>query len=182
MGFALAEAAAYRGADVTLIYGKTEAEKPMFVKAKNVFSAKDMFDEVKKEAPDCDIVIKAAAVADYRPKVISDEKIKKSDSELTLELEKTEDILKFLGEHKKQGQFLCGFAMETSNLTDNARDKLRRKNLDLICANSLRTEGAGFGGDTNIVTLITNSDETELPQMSKFDTANAILDKIIKMI
>lgn len=182
MGFALAEAAAYRGADVTLIYGKTEAELPMFVKTKNVFSAKDMFDEVKKEAPNCDIIIKAAAVADYRPKVISDEKIKKSDSELTLELEKTEDILKFLGEHKKQGQFLCGFAMETSNLTENARDKLRRKNLDLICANSLRTEGAGFGGDTNIVTLITNSDEILLPQMSKFDTANAILDKITEMI
>ena len=178
MGFALAEAAAYRGAEVTLIYGKTEAEFPMFVKPVSIFSAEDMFNAVKSAAPEHDIIIKAAAVADYRPAEIADEKIKKSDSELSIKLERTKDILGHLGEHKRDGQILCGFAMETSNVIANAEEKLKRKNLDLICANSLRQEGAGFGSDTNIITVITRDGKTELGKMTKFEAANAILDII----
>lgn len=178
MGFALAEAAAYRGAEVTLIYGKTEAEFPMFVKPVSIFSAEDMFNAVTSAAPEQDIIIKAAAVADYRPAEIADEKIKKSDSELSIKLERTKDILGHLGEHKRDGQILCGFAMETSNVIENAEEKLKRKNLDLICANSLRQEGAGFGSDTNIITVITKDGKTELGKMTKFEAANAILDII----
>lgn len=178
MGFALAEAAAYRGAEVTLIYGKTEAEFPMFVKPVSIFSAEDMFNAVTSAAPEQDIIIKAAAVADYRPAEIADEKIKKSDSELSIKLERTKDILGHLGEHKRDGQILCGFAMETSNVIENAEEKLKRKNLDLICANSLRQEGAGFGSDTNIITVITRDGKTELGKMTKFEAANAILDII----
>lgn len=178
MGFALAEAAAYRGAEVTLVYGKTEAEFPMFVKPVSIFSAEDMFNAVTSAAPEQDIIIKAAAVADYRPAEIADEKIKKSDSELSIKLERTKDILGHLGEHKRDGQILCGFAMETSNVIENAEEKLKRKNLDLICANSLRQEGAGFGSDTNIITVITRDGKTELGKMTKFEAANAILDII----
>lgn len=178
MGFALAEAAAYRGAEVTLVYGKTEAELPLFVKPVSVFSAEDMFNAVTAAAPEQDIIIKAAAVADYRPAEIADEKIKKSDSELSIKLERTKDILGHLGEHKRDGQILCGFAMETSNVIENAEEKLKRKNLDLICANSLRQEGAGFGSDTNIITVITKDGKTELGKMTKFEAANAILDII----
>lgn len=178
MGFALAEAAAYRGAEVTLVYGKTEAEFPMFVKPVSVFSAEDMFNAVTAAAHEQDIIIKAAAVADYRPAEIADEKIKKSDGELSIKLERTKDILGHLGEHKKDGQILCGFAMETSNVIENAEEKLKRKNLDLICANSIRQEGAGFGGDTNIITVITQDGKTELGKMTKFEAANAILDII----
>lgn len=178
MGFALAEAAAYRGAEVTLVYGKTEAELPLFVKPVSIFSAEDMFNAVTSAAPEQDIIIKAAAVADYRPAEIADEKIKKSDSELSIKLERTKDILGHLGEHKRDGQILCGFAMETSNVIENAEEKLKRKNLDLICANSLRQEGAGFGSDTNIITVITKDGKTELGKMTKFEAANAILDII----
>ncbi|MGN0607908.1 MAG: bifunctional phosphopantothenoylcysteine decarboxylase/phosphopantothenate--cysteine ligase CoaBC [Oscillospiraceae bacterium] len=182
MGFALAEAAAYRGAEVTLVYGKTEAEFPMFVKPVSIFSAEDMFNAVTSAAPEQDIIIKAAAVADYRPAQIADEKIKKSDSELSIKLERTKDILGHLGEHKRDGQILCGFAMETSNVIANAEEKLRRKNLDLICANSLRQEGAGFGSDTNIITVITKDGKTELGKMTKFEAANAILDIIAEKL
>lgn len=178
MGFALAEAAAYRGAEVTLVYGKTEAEFPMFVKPVSIFSAEDMFNAVTAAALEQDIIIKAAAVADYRPAEIADEKIKKSDSELSIKLERTKDILGHLGEHKRDGQILCGFAMETNNVIANAEEKLKRKNLDLICANSLRQEGAGFGSDTNIITVITKDGKTELGKMTKFEAANAILDII----
>lgn len=182
MGFALAEAAAYRGAEVTLVYGKTEAEFPMFVKPVSVFSAEDMFNAVTAAAPEQDIIIKAAAVADYRPAEIADEKIKKSDSEMSIRLERTRDILGYLGEHKRDGQIFCGFAMETSNVIQNAEEKLRRKNLDLICANSLRQEGAGFGSDTNIITVITKNGSTELGKMTKFEAANAILDIIAEKL
>lgn len=182
MGFALAEAAAYRGAEVTLVYGKTEAEFPMFVKPVSVFSAEDMFNAVTAAATEQDIIIKAAAVADYRPAEIAYEKIKKSDSEMSIRLERTRDILGYLGEHKRDGQVLCGFAMETSNVIQNAEEKLRRKNLDLICANSLRQEGAGFGSDTNIITVITKDGGTELGKMTKFEAANAILDIIAEKL
>ena len=179
MGFALAKNAMWRGAEVTLVVGKCEAELPKLVNIINVKSAKDMFDAVTSLAPEMDIIIKAAAVADYRPKNVSGEKIKKTDGAAVTELERTDDILKYLGENKKKGQFLCGFSMETENLIENSRAKLTKKNADMIVANSLRTEGAGFGGDTNVVTLITADDETELPVMSKDEVAERIFDKII---
>ncbi len=180
MGFALAEAAAYRGAEVTLVYGKTEGEPPMFVKPVSIFSAEDMFRAVTEAAAEQDIIIKAAAVADYRPAEVSAGKIKKSDGELTLRLEKTKDILAYLGGHKRAGQLLCGFAMETENLVANAEEKLRAKNLDLICANSIKDEGAGFGGNTNIITIISEDNKILLEKMTKFEAANRIFDEIIK--
>lgn len=181
MGFALAKAAMLRGAEVTLICGKTEAEPPMFVKKVDVFSAEDMFNAVTAVSDEQDIIIKAAAVADYRPAAAASEKMKKSDGELEIKLERTKDILAYLGEHKRKGQILCGFAMETQNLIENASDKLKRKNLDLIAANSIREEGAGFGGDTNRVTLISANETIPLEKMSKFDTANAIINKIMEI-
>ena len=180
MGYALARVAVARGADVTLVTGPTEIKKPMFVKIVPVTTAKEMFEAVKKEAADADIVCKAAAVADYRPKHIADEKVKKSDSEMSLELEKTDDILKYLGEHRKDGQFLCGFSMETENMVENSRKKLEKKKLDMIAANNLKVAGAGFQGDTNQMTLITKEDETALPMISKEETAACILDKILE--
>ena len=180
MGFALAKNAMRRGAEVTLVVGKYEAELPKFVNIINVKSAKDMFDAVTSLAPEMDIIIKAAAVADYRPKNVSGEKIKKTDGTAVIELERTDDILKYLGENKKDGQFICGFSMETENLIENSRAKLTKKNADMIVANSLRTQGAGFGVDTNVVTLITADDETELPQMSKDKVAERIFDKILQ--
>ena len=180
MGFAIAKNAMRRGAEVTLVVGKCEAELPKFVNIINVKSAKDMFDAVTSLAPEMDIIIKAAAVADYRPKNVSGEKVKKADGNLSIELERTDDILKYLGENKKKGQFLCGFSMETENLIENSRAKLTKKNADMIVANSLRTQGAGFGGDTNVVTLITSDDEAELPVMSKDDVAVRIFDKILQ--
>ncbi len=179
MGFAIAKNAMRRGADVTLVAGKCETEPPALVNLVRVKSAKDMFEAVTSLAPDMDIIIKAAAVADYRPKSVSDEKIKKTEGEAVIELERTDDILKYLGENKKDGQFICGFSMETENLIENSRAKLAKKNADMIVANSLRTEGAGFGSDTNVVTLITANDETELPVMSKDEVAVRIFDKII---
>ena len=181
MGYALAKMAMLRGAEVTLVSGKTSIAPPDFVNVVPVTSAKEMFDAVTAVSDTQDIIIKAAAVADYRPVNVSDEKVKKSDGELSIPLERTDDILKYLGEHKKEKQFLCGFSMETSNMIENSRAKLVKKNLDMIAANNLKVEGAGFEKDTNVLTLITHNDETELALMSKEDAAGLILDKIIDM-
>ena len=178
MGFALARAAMLRGAQVTLVAAHTEAEPPMFVRILPATSAEDMFETVTKEAEDMDYIIKAAAVADYTPAVTADNKLKKSDQDLTIELKRTKDILKYLGEHKKEGQILCGFAMETEDLLKNSRKKLEAKNCDLICANSLREEGAGFGTNTNRITLLTREKEVPLELMSKEEAAHRILDAI----
>lgn len=182
MGYAIAKCAMLRGANVTLVTGPTSIKKPPFVDIVEIKSAKDMFEVVTSRAADQDIIIKAAAVADYRPSNISDEKVKKSDSDLAIPLERTQDILKFLGENKKPNQFLCGFSMETQNMLENSRTKLVKKNLDMIVANNLKTAGAGFGTDTNVVTMITKDQEIELDIMSKEDVANRILDQILKMI
>lgn len=180
MGIAIAGAAMLRGAEVTLVKAHTDVEPPMFVKVVPVTSAEDMFEAVTALAPRQDIIIKAAAVSDYTPLVKADSKLKKSDGEMSIELGRTKDILKHLGENKKEGQFICGFSMETDNVIENSRAKLNKKNCDMICANSLRTEGAGFGVDTNVITLITTEGETELPMMSKDEAAHKILDKCIK--
>ena len=153
-------------------------EPPPFVTVVKAESAEDMFNAVTSRAPKMDVIIKAAAVADYRPKTVAEEKIKKHDGGMSIELERTQDILAYLGAHKPAGQFLCGFAMETENLIENARGKLERKNLDMIAANSLRTKGAGFAGDTNVVTLLTKDETEELPMLSKDETADRILTKI----
>lgn len=180
MGYAIAECAMQRGANVTLVTGPTSLKKPPFVRVIDIVSAQDMFDAVTGCAEEQDIIIKSAAVADYRPSNVSDEKVKKSDGELNIPLERTQDILKHLGEHKKAGQFLCGFSMETEDMLENSRAKLHKKNLDMIVANNLKVAGAGFGTDTNIVTLITKNLEVELEMMSKIDVANCILDAILK--
>lgn len=182
MGYAMARVCAARGADVTLVTGPTNITKPLFAKIIPVTTAKEMFEAVKEEAQHVDIVCKAAAVADYRPKHVSDEKVKKSDGSMSLEMEKTDDILKYLGEHKKPGQFLCGFSMETQNMVENSRKKLEKKNLDMIAANNLKVEGAGFQGDTNVMTLITKDEEIQLPLLSKEETAARIFDKILEKI
>ena len=179
MGYAIAKVCARRGADVTLVSGPTALEKPWFVNTVDVKSAKEMYEAVTGHAAEQDIIIKAAAVADYRPKTVSSEKMKKKDGELTLELERTDDILAYLGQNKRPGQFLCGFAMETEDLIKNARQKLKKKHVDMIVANSLRVEGAGFGGDTNVVTMITEDEEISLGKMSKEETASQIIDKIL---
>lgn len=179
MGYAIAKVCSYRGANVTLVSGRTNLPKPLFVKTIDITTAKEMFDAVVQEYPNQDIVIKAAAVADYRPKNVSSEKVKKSDDAMSIELERTDDILKYLGEHKRSDQFLCGFSMETENMLANSRAKLTKKNLDMIVANNLKVPGAGFAGDTNVVTLITQNEETELPLLSKEDTAVQILNKIL---
>ena len=179
MGYAIAKAAMLRGADVTLVSGRTAIEPPMFVKVVPVVTAKDMYEAVTSVSDEQDIIIKAAAVADYRPAKVSDEKVKKSDGQMSIELERTDDILKFLGEHKRDGQFLCGFSMETQNVIGNSRAKLTKKNLDMVAANNVKVEGAGFQGDTNVLTLITQDEEVSLPLMSKEDAALKILDKII---
>ena len=178
MGYAIAKAAALRGASVTLVTGKTETKKPSFVKVIEVESAADMFEAVTKEAKVQDAVIKAAAVADYRPKEVNKEKTKKKDGDLTLSLERTEDILKWLGEHKTKRQFLCVFSMETENMLENSREKLNRKKIDMIVANNLKVEGAGFGTDTNVVTIITKDREIALPKMTKEEVAHRLLSEI----
>lgn len=178
MGYAIAKAAALRGASVTLVTGKTEIKKPSFVKVIEVESAADMFEAVTKEAKVQDAVIKAAAVADYRPKEVNTEKTKKKDGDLTISLERTEDILKWLGEHKTKGQFLCGFSMETENMLENSREKLNRKKIDMIVANNLKVEGAGFGTDTNVVTIITKDREIALQKMTKEEVAHRLLSEI----
>ena len=179
MGYAIAKVCSFRGADVTLVTGKTNIPKPLFVNTVEITTARDMFEAVTERFADQDIVIKAAAVADYRPRQVSEEKVKKSDDALSIELERTDDILKYLGEHKRTDQFLCGFSMETENMLGNSRAKLVKKNLDMIVANNLKVPGAGFAGDTNVVTLITKDEETELPLLSKEETAVQILNKII---
>ncbi len=181
MGYAIARTCVRRGADVTLVSGPSALKPPEFVNVISVKSAKDMFDAVTGIAKEQDIIIKAAAVADYRPKHVSTEKVKKQDGTLTLEMERTDDILAYLGEHKREGQFLCGFAMETENLLENSRKKLAKKHLDMVVANSLRVQGAGFGGDTNVVTIITDNEEVSLGKMSKEETASHILDKILEL-
>jgi len=179
MGYALAEAAMLRGAEVTLISGPTAIEPPMFVNVIPIISAQEMFEKVATNATENDIIIKAAAVADYRPKEVCDEKIKKSDHDTEIELERTTDILAYLGKNKGK-TFLCGFSMETENMLENSRRKLDKKNLDMIVANNLKDKGAGFGVDTNLITIITRDWELQLELMSKQDAANCILDEIIR--
>lgn len=181
MGYAIAKVAAARGADVTLVSGPVALKDLPFVKMVRVVSAAQMADAVKSAFPNQDVVIKSAAVADYRPAKISDEKIKKHEGDTVLELERTEDIIAYLGKNKKPNQIVCGFSMETQNMLENSKAKLEKKNLDMICANSLRTEGAGFGVDTNIVTLITKYKITELPKMSKEEVAEKILDALMEL-
>ncbi len=178
MGFAMAKAAMLRGAEVTVVAAHTEVEPPMFVDVVKVQSAEDMFNAVKSRLNDTDIVIKAAAVADYTPVSTADHKIKKSDSDMSISLKRTTDILKYIGENRREGQVICGFSMETDNVIENSRKKLISKNCDMICANSLKKDGAGFGTDTNIITMITADCDEELELMSKFDAANVILTKI----
>lgn len=182
MGYAIAKQAMLRGADVTLVTGKTSLSLPPYVTVIPVESAKEMFEAVTSRFPSQDIVIKAAAVADYRPSTVAEQKVKKKDGALSIELERTEDILKFLGEHKNPSQFLCGFSMETEHMLENSKAKLTKKNLDMIVANNVKQDGAGFGTDTNIVTFITKDSVTELPVMSKEDVAGMLLDAIKRCI
>ncbi len=182
MGYALAKMACLRGADVTLVSGPVNLVPPVGVQFVPITTAKEMFEAVTKVSDKQDIIIKAAAVADYRPKHISDDKVKKADTELSIELERTDDILAHLGAHRKPGQFLCGFSMETRDMLSNSRAKLKKKNLDMIAANNLKVEGAGFQGDTNVLTLITQDEEVSLPLMSKEEAAAKILDKILSLI
>ena len=179
MGYAIAKMAMLRGADVTLVSGRTALAPPPFVKVVPVVTARDMYEAVTSVGQEQDIIIKAAAVADYRPATVSDEKIKKKDDDMSIALERTDDILKYLGEHKPDGQFLCGFSMETQNMIGNSRVKLTKKNLDMVAANNVKMAGAGFQGDTNVLTLITQDEEVSLPLMSKEDAAGKILDKIL---
>lgn len=178
MGYEIARAAMLRGAEVTLVSGPVSIAPPPFVTVVPVVSAADMFCAVTEAAPAQDAIIKAAAVADYTPAAAAGEKVKKKEGDLSLPLKRTQDILKYLGEHKKEGQFLCGFSMETENVLENSRRKLTAKNADMIVANSLRTAGAGFGTDTNVVTVITADSCEELPLMGKDQAAHAILDRI----
>lgn len=182
MGFAMAKAAMLRGAEVTVVAAHTEIEPPMFVDVVKVKSAEDMFNAVKSRMNDMDIIIKAAAVADYTPVSTADHKIKKSDGDMSISLKRTTDILKYIGENRREGQIVCGFSMETDNVIENSRKKLISKNCDMICANSLKKDGAGFGTDTNIITMITADCDEELELMSKFDAANVILTKIKRMM
>ena len=182
MGYAISEVAAARGAEVTLVTGPTEIKKPGFVKVVSIESAREMYEAVTAASEEQDAIIKAAAVADYRPAHVSDEKIKKKDGdELSIPVERTDDILAYLGSHKKPGQFLCGFSMETEHMLENSRKKLEKKNLDMIVANNLKVAGAGFGTDTNIVTLITKAGERQLEKMSKEQVADKLLDAIFQI-
>ena len=180
MGYAIARAAMLRGAEVTLVTGKTSLMPPPFVRVIEIESAEDMYNAVMSNAASADIIVKAAAVADYRPKKPADNKIKKKDGEMSVELERTKDILKTLGENRRENQFICGFSMETENMLENSRAKLDKKNIDMIVANSLKTEGAGFGTDTNIVTFITKEETVEKPIMTKDKVADEILSYILK--
>ncbi len=182
MGCAIAKMAMLRGADVTLVCGPLSVTPPPFVKTVNVVSAQDMFDAVTALAPKSDLIFKAAAVADYTPAEYNDQKMKKSDNDLSIPLKRTQDILKYLGEHRIDGQVICGFSMETQNMIENSKKKLQSKNIDMICANNLKTEGAGFGVDTNVITVITESEVKELPLQSKESVANAILDESLKLL
>ncbi|MDD6060730.1 MAG: bifunctional phosphopantothenoylcysteine decarboxylase/phosphopantothenate--cysteine ligase CoaBC [Ruminococcus sp.] len=181
MGFAAARAAMLRGADVTVVAAHTDVEPPLFVNLIRVKSAEEMFNAVREQLPHTDIVIKAAAVADYTPVTVADSKIKKSDGDMSIPLKRTTDILRYIGENKHEGLTVCGFSMETDNVIENSRKKLSSKNADMICANSLRSAGAGFGTDTNIITLITENNAEELELMSKFDAANIILSRLLDL-
>ena len=181
MGYAIAKAAMQRGACVTLVSGPVSIEPPLFVDVVPIKSAADMFEAVKSHAPEQDIIIKAAAVADYTPETVAQEKIKKMDGDSSISLKRTTDILAWLGENRQPGQFLCGFSMETENMLDNSRKKLQKKKVDMIVANNLKEQGAGFGVDTNVVTLITRDAVLELPQMSKEQVAGKILDAILSV-
>lgn len=181
MGYAIAKHCMQRGASVTLITGKTNLSFPPFITTIEVESAKDMFDAVKGNYEKQDIIIKAAAVADYKPKFVSEEKVKKQKDDMSIALERTEDILQFLGENRKDSQFLCGFSMETENMLENSKKKLEKKHLDMIVANNLKQSGAGFGTDTNIVTIITKNDVVELPIMSKDEVSENLVDLILKL-
>ena len=180
MGYAIARQAMLRGAEVTLVSGKVNLQPPMGVRMVPVVSAADMAQAVKADAQAQDIIIKAAAVADYRPAVTADEKLKKKDDEMSLVLERTEDILAWLGAHRRPGQFLCGFSMETEHMLENSRAKLEKKKIDMIVANNLKQTGAGFGTDTNVVTLLTKEDTLTLPIMSKEEVADRLLTFIMK--
>ena len=180
MGYAIARVAAYRGADVTLVSGPVDLPRPLFVETVPVESAREMFEAVTARSGEQDIIVKAAAVADYRPATVGTEKIKKSDGDLSIALERTNDILAWLGQNRRDGQFLCGFSMETQNMLENSRAKLAKKHIDMIVANNLKVEGAGFGTDTNVVTLITRDSETELPIMTKEEVADCLLTEILK--
>ena len=182
MGYAIAKNAMRRGAKVTLVTGKTNIPKPPFMDVVSIKSAADMFEAVTSRADKQDVIIKSAAVADYTPSVVSDEKIKKNDSELSIPVQRTQDILKYLGENKLPNQFLCGFSMETEAMLENSRRKLLHKNLDMIVANNLKVEGAGFGVDTNVITMITPGKEVALEMMSKDEAAEQILDEILRQI
>ena len=181
MGYALAKAAMLRGAQVTLVSGPCAIEPPPFVKLVPVVTAKEMFDAVTSVSFEQDIIIKAAAVADYRPAKVFDDKVKKQEGQMSIELEKTDDILQYLGDNRVPGQFLCGFSMETQNMLGNSRAKLGKKHLDMVAANNLKVAGAGFQGDTNVLTLITQDEDVSLQLMSKEDAANVILDKILSI-
>ena len=181
MGYAIAKMAMLRGAEVTLVTGPTAITPPRFVDVVEVVSAEDMFNAVQKFSREADMVFMAAAVADYTPASVSDQKIKKKDGDMSIELDRTQDILLWLGQNRRPGQVICGFSMETENLLENSRAKLEKKNVDMICANSISTPGAGFGVDTNIITLITKNDTCQLPLQSKEQAANAILDKALTL-
>ena len=181
MGYAIAREAMLRGAEVTLVSGPCAITPPPFVKVVPIVTARDMFEAVTSVSREQDIIIKAAAVADYRPAVVYNEKVKKKVGQMSIELEKTDDILQYLGEHKQPGQFLCGFSMETQNMIGNSRAKLQKKNLDMVAANNLKVAGAGFQGDTNVLTLITQDEDVSLQLMSKEDAAGLILDKILSL-
>jgi len=181
MGYAIARMAMLRGANVTLVTGPTSITPPPFVKVIPIKSAQDMFDAVAAHAPESDYIFKAAAVADYTPSSYADNKMKKKDGELSIPLQRTKDILKYLGENRVPGQVICGFSMETENMLANSQSKLTKKNVDMICANNLKVAGAGFGVDTNIITMITKDGFTELPLLSKEAAANAIIDKAITL-
>lgn len=179
MGYAIAKAAARRGAKVTLVSGPTALEKPRFMEVVDIVSAADMFREVTNRAPEQDIIIKAAAVADYTPAQVAGDKLKKSDADMSIPLVRTQDILAWLGEHRQKGQFLCGFSMETRDMLENSRKKLQKKHVDMIAANNVKEQGAGFAVDTNLLTLITADGERALPLMSKEEAAHALLTEIL---
>lgn len=181
MGYAIAKCAMERGAEVTLVTGETSISKPPFVKVIPVISAEDMFYAVKDNFEDADYIVKAAAVADYTPVTVAEDKIKKSDDDMSISLKRTTDILKYIGEHKKEHQVVCGFAMETKDLIENAEKKLIAKNVDMIAANNLKVKGAGFGTDTNVITLIKKDEKKELPILSKEEVAKAILDEMVSL-
>ena len=181
MGYALARMAMLRGAQVTLVSGPTALEPPPFVEVVPVVSAQDMFEAVAARCEAADLIFKAAAVADYTPAQYADDKMKKKDGDLSIPLKRTQDILKYLGEHRRPGQVICGFSMETRDMVENSRAKLEKKRVDMICANNLKVEGAGFGTDTNVLTLITAGDMEELPLMSKEEAAGRILDRALAL-